>query len=172
MIRYYVLTFLLIHLLFSGFANAKKLTGACEDENGIRDAITTQDCQRKAVIGNKKYVIDILSTKKGEGLRYTMQRDPFALELLEKYQHDSKKIKYAAYTGTPALILTGWRMAQADEVGKDLLFWTGITGILGSYLWGQMLSNSNEDTLENAVSTYNRNASARGKATIQLGEDD
>lgn len=66
-------------------------------------------CSRIAIINHQEVLVDTGSTKKGEGLRFYLEKDPLAKKYLNEYQDRIKPKWYHAALGTTGttLILIG-----------------------------------------------------------------
>lgn len=52
----------------------------------ISNAVAEKTCSRVATINYQQVLVDAGSNKKGEGLRFYLEKDPISKKLLDKYQ--------------------------------------------------------------------------------------
>jgi hypothetical protein len=103
----------------------------------------------------------------GEGLKPIIKGNAEAEHLLADYQAGTKTRAWLAYTGSAGVaIILGGIFASPHlsdtRVGQRNVRFAftagGVATILGSYLWGRLSLNRNEDNLKKAVDTYNKTA--------------
>jgi len=105
----------------------------------------------------------------GENLRSILQETPEALEKLDLYQKNRRKVRFAAYTGTAGLVIafTNGLIAKlfvpkerrSDrhrvEDTETAVRWTGIGISVGSLIYGVSYLKSNEQNLNEAIVRFN-----------------
>lgn len=113
-------------------------------------------CSRTAIVNYQEVLVDTNSNKKGEGLRYYLEKDPVAASYLDKYQEGAKTHWANAALGTlgTLLILSGF-LTTRSEAGKRSLLITGTSIITLNFLVAKTLDHKNEANLQRAVDEYN-----------------
>lgn len=118
-----------------------------------------ETCSRVAVINYQKVLVDSSSNKKGEGLRFYLEKDPVSEALLDKYQKKNKPTVLSASTSTAGSILLFSGLLQAGDTtgiaNNNTLIYSGLGLIALSYLISKTQQYSNERILEEAVNQYN-----------------
>lgn len=121
-----------------------------------------ETCSRVATINYQEVLVDVSNNNKGEGLRYYLEKDPVAKELLDEYQDNNRSTwKSAAMsTGGSAMLLAGLlRKGQGDNeflTGRNMLIFGGITLITVSFLISKTNLFNNEYLLLKSVEEYNK----------------
>lgn len=122
-------------------------------------------CSRIATINYQKILVDAGTDKKGEGLRFYLEKDPQSKILLDKYQKENQPTFLKASTSTIGSILLLTGLLQPNESSgiqnKNTLMYGGAFLIALSYLTSKTLQYSNEKYLEQAVDQYNKRNSPR-----------
>ena len=117
-------------------------------------------CSRVATISYQKVLVDAGSNKKGEGLRFYLDKDPISKELLDKYQKKNKPTILSAATSTAgSLFILAGLFKTNDSAGvqnNNTLIFGGATLIAMSYLTSKTIQFSNEKILKQAVDQYNK----------------
>ncbi len=132
---------------------------------GHSAAQANQTCSRVATINYQNILVDAGSDKKGEGLRFYLEKDPVSKKLLNDYQKKSKPgiLSGASSTLGSLLILSG--LIQANKVSgsqnSESLILSGSLLVALSYLTSKTLQFSNEKILKEAVDQYNKRNSPR-----------
>ena len=99
-----------------------------------------ETCSRVATINYQEVLVDVSSSNRGEGLRYYLQKDKIAEELLDEYQGNNRPTWKSAAMSTlgTAMILGGILRTGDGEsetlTSKNFLLFGGITLIGVSYL--------------------------------------
>ena len=116
-----------------------------------------ETCSREAQINFQSILVDTNSSKKGEGLRYHLEKDKIALSYLNKYQENAQIEWQKALLGSlgSGLLITGAAI-NSDEATKRALMISGGTMILINYLVAKTLEKSNEKNLTKAIDEYNK----------------
>lgn len=124
-----------------------------------------ETCSRVAVINYQEILVDAGSSKKGEGLRYYLEKDPISKELLDKYQKKNKPSNWGAASSSlgSLLILSGLLQTNETEgfANRDSLLYSGAILIGISYLTSKTLQYNNEEYLKQAVDQYNKRNSPK-----------
>jgi len=126
--------------------------------NGFLSQLKAQEyCGRTATVNFQKVLIDTNSNEKGEGLRFLLEKDPQAKELLAKYQEGTKIKWYNAITGTigTGLVIAGSLTNGQNGNNKKLII-GGLSLILINFMTSMTSSRQNEQLLEKAVDQYNQ----------------
>lgn len=120
-------------------------------------ALADQTCSRVAQVNHQNILVDTNSHKKGEGLRYHLEKDPLALKYLDIYQ-DNAKIKWSnALLGTlgTGLMIYGAAGNNSKDTEKALII-SGATMVVVNYLISKTFEKANEKNLMRAISEYNK----------------
>lgn len=125
-------------------------------------------CDRLIKYRGKTLPCDSHLKRDGENLRSILQDTPEALEKLDLYQKNRKKVAFAAYTGTAglAIAVTNGLIAKLfvpKDPGRDrerkqtenAIRWTGIGLSVGSVIYGLSYLKSNEENLNDAIIRFN-----------------
>ncbi len=122
----------------------------------MANAFAADTCSRTAVINYQEVLVDTNSAQKGEGLRYYLEKDPKALELLNKYQKGTKTNWINAGLGTiGTLMILGGFLTTSSKSGKRSLLITGSSVIALNFLVAKTLEHKNESNLQQAIKEYN-----------------
>jgi hypothetical protein len=123
-------------------------------------AYSAETCSRIAIINYQEVLVDAGSNKKGEGLRYYLEKDANSQKLLDEYQEKNKPTVLGAATSTLGsfMILSG--LMQTNESSgiqnkNTLIFGGGILVAL-SYLTSKTMQYNNEVLLKRSVDQYNK----------------
>lgn len=118
---------------------------------------SAETCSRTAFINFQEVLIDTDSTRKGEGLRFYLERDEEALQYLNRYQRGTRLNWRSAAMGTAgtALILSGLFVNSASE-NRSLLYIGGATLLTLNFLISKTLETTNEQNLIKAIEEYNK----------------
>ncbi len=134
-----------------------------------QDAFGVETCGRTAIINHQEILVDHDSTKKGEGLRHHIKKDPVAENYLNLYQ-DGTKIKIAnAIVGTAGSLtfLTGLLVSDSGNSKKTMMI-GGAALIIVNFLMAKTLEHKNEEYLTRSIEEYNR----RNPSKIYFGPSD
>jgi hypothetical protein len=118
-------------------------------------------CSRLATINYQEVLVDV-SSNRGEGLRYYLEKDPLSKELLDKYQTNNKSTwkKAALSTVGSAMILGGFLRSNEGEnetfTGRNSLLFGGAILIAVSYLITKTNQYNNEYLLLKSIDEYNK----------------
>ena len=126
----------------------------------ISISYSAETCSRIAIINYQEVLVDAGSNKKGEGLRYYLEKDTNSQKLLDEYQERNKPTVLGAATSTLGsfMILSG--LMQTNESSgiqnkNTLIFGGGILVAL-SYLTSKTMQYNNEVLLKRSVDQYNK----------------
>ena len=121
-----------------------------------------ETCSRVATINYQDVLVDVSSSNRGEGLRYYLEKDQLAKELLDEYQDNNRPTWKGAAMSTlgTAMILGGFLRTTAGEdetfTSKNFLIVGGATLIGVSYLISKTKQYSNEYLLLKSIDEYNK----------------
>ncbi len=130
-------------------------------------AWSVETCSRVATINYQEVLVDVSSVNRGEGLRYYLQKDQFAKELLNEYQENNRLTwKSAAMStlGTGMLLGSLLRTSSGDSetlTSRNFLLLGGISLIGISYLVSKTNQYSNEYLLLKSIEEYNKRNTPR-----------
>jgi hypothetical protein len=118
-------------------------------------------CSRVAAINYQEVLVDV-SNNRGEGLRYYLEKDPIAKELLDQYQDNNKSTwkKAALSTVGSGMILGGLLRSNDGEnetfTGRNSLLFGGAILVAVSYLITKTNQYNNEYLLLKSIDEYNK----------------
>ena len=121
-----------------------------------------ETCSRVATINYQDVLVDVSSSNRGEGLRYYLEKDQVAKELLDEYQDNNRPTWKGAAMSTlgTAMILGGFLRTTGGEdetfTSKNFLIVGGATLIGVSYLISKTKQYSNEYLLLKSIDEYNK----------------
>ncbi len=125
-------------------------------------ASAVDTCSRVATINYQEVLVDVSSKNLGEGLRYYLQKDPIANDLLNEYQANSHTTWKSAALSTlgTGMILGGILRTNEGEneilTSKNFLLIGGVSMIGVSYLISKTHQFNNEYLLLRSVEEYNK----------------
>ena len=123
-------------------------------------ALSAETCSRVAIINYQEVLVDAGSNKKGEGLRFYLERDTQAQELLDQYQEKNKPTVWGAATSTLGSFMIFSGLVQTsrsdNSQNKNSLILGGGILVALSYLTSKTLQYNNEKLLKNSVEQYNK----------------
>ena len=126
-----------------------------------------ETCSRVATINYQEVLVDVSSSNQGEGLRYYLEKDQIAKELLNEYQDNNRPTWKSAAMSTlgSAMILGGFlRTNEGDNetlTSRNFLLFGGATLIGVSYLITKTNQVNNEYLLLKSVEEYNKRNTPR-----------
>lgn len=125
----------------------------------------TETCSRIAVVNYQEILVDAGSSKKGEGLRYYLEKDPISKKLLDEYQEKNKPSPWGAASSSIGSVLVFGGLLQTNEsdgfFNRDNMLYSGAILIAISYLTSKTLQYNNEDYLKQAIDQYNKRNSPK-----------
>ncbi|MBF0311825.1 MAG: hypothetical protein HQK52_00320 [Oligoflexia bacterium] len=126
-------------------------------------ALAAEICGRSAIVNYQEVMVDTTgNTKKGEGLRYFLDKDPISKKYLDEYQKRSSPKWYNAAIGT---VGTGFFIfglgnsgsIQESGIGSRRFYMLGGLSILVlNFLLVRTLEYNNERLLLRSVEEYNK----------------
>lgn len=138
-----------------------------------------ETCSRVAYINYQPVLVDTSSNNKGEGLRYYLEKDDKAKELLDQYQAANKPTLIGAGVSTlgTTMLLAGAltksnNSEQSQFLSKNFLIYGGASLIIMSYMTYKTLEYTNEKILNQSIEHYNkRNSPQIFFSPVADGED-
>ncbi len=116
-------------------------------------------CSRIAKINFQEVLVDAGDGRKAEGLRFYLEKDPIAKNLLNEYQKINRPSIWSVATSTlgSVMILTGiFQTGESNASNKNNLIFAGAAIIGINYLINKTISQSSEKILNKAVEQYNK----------------
>jgi ABC-type antimicrobial peptide transport system permease subunit len=144
-----------------------KLTGILLSIFLLSAAWGVDTCSRVAVINYQEVLVDVSSSNRGEGLRYYLQKDEVARDLLDEYQANNRPTWRSAAMSTlgSAMILGGVLRTNEGQnetfTSRNILIFGGATLIAVSYLISKTNQYNNEYLLLKSVEEYNKRNTPR-----------
>lgn len=129
--------------------------------------LAAETCSRVASINYQEVLVDVSSNRRGEGLRYYLEKDPVAKELLDEYQRNENPTWRSAAISTvgSAMILGGILRNDSENdqllISKNFLLVGGISLIAVSYLVSKTFQYNNEYLLLKSIDEYNKRNTPR-----------
>ncbi|MBF0297727.1 MAG: hypothetical protein HQK51_03355 [Oligoflexia bacterium] len=142
----------LINILFLSIISAT--TNNC--------AFAINICGRTAVINYQEVLIDTSTTKRGDGLRYYLEKDSVAKQYLDEYQQKNLPKWYNAAVGTvgtSVVLLSLGKLGPFEDVNdttKKTWLYSGLSLLILNFLLVKTLEYSNERLLIRSVEEYNK----------------
>lgn len=133
----------------------------------ILPAQAAETCSRAAIINYQEVLVDVSSSNRGEGLRFYLEKDEVAKELLDSYQENNRPSWKGAALSTvgTAMILAGFLRSSEGRgealTGRTSLLLGGATMIGVSYLISKTKQHNNEHLLNKAIDEYNKRNTPR-----------
>lgn len=130
-------------------------------------ARAAETCSRVATINYQEVLVDVSASNRGEGLRYYLEKDPVAKELLDQYQENNRPTWKSAAMSTfgTAMILGGFLRSNEGKnetlTSRNFLIFGGATLIAVSYLISKTNQYNNEHLLQRSVEEYNKRNTPR-----------
>lgn len=126
----------------------------------IHKSSAVETCSRVAVINYQEVLVDAGSNKKGEGLRFYLEKDPVSNKLLNEYQEKNRPSIWSAGTSTVGSLMVLAGLMQTNETSgisnRNTFLYGGGILIAISYLTSKTLQYNNESILKQAVDQYNK----------------
>ena len=126
----------------------------------INVSFSAEVCSRRAIVNYQEILVDGGSNKKGEGLRFYLEKDKNSKELLDEYQSKNKPTIWAAATSTFGSLMIFSGLLQTNESegvqNRNTLLFSGGILVALSYLVTKTTQYNNEDILKRAVDQYNK----------------
>ena len=124
-------------------------------------------CSRVAIINYQEVLVDVSSNSRGEGLRFYLEKDPVAKELLDEYQENNRPTWTGAALSTAGtgIMLAGLLRSSEGRgealTGRTTLLVGGAAMIALSYLISKTKQHNNEHLLQKSVEEYNKRNTPR-----------
>jgi hypothetical protein len=128
----------------------------------FNSVFAAETCSRVATINFQEVLVDTSNTNKGEGLRYYLEKDPIAVNLLNEYQEKNKPGKLSVVLSTigSSMImagLLGFNTGRNEAIfQRDNLVIGGLLVIGLNYLTTLTVQYNNEAILEKSIEQYNK----------------
>ena len=123
----------------------------------INELAAVETCSRVAIINYQEVLVDTSSNRKGEGLRFYLEKDKTANSYLDKYQEGTKiKLENALMGTVGTSMILGGILSNAQKTKKQSLLIGGATLMILNFLVAKTRETSNEKNLEKAVEEYNK----------------
>lgn len=116
-------------------------------------------CSRIAKINFQEVLVDAGDGRKAEGLRFYLEKDPIAKDLLNEYQDINRPSVWSVATSTlgSLMILTGiFQTGDSNASSKNNLIFSGVAVIGINYLINKTISQNSEKILNKAIEQYNK----------------
>lgn len=126
-----------------------------------------ETCSRVATINYQEVLVDASGNNRGEGLRYYLEKDPNARELLNEYQDNNRPSwKGAAMSTLGTAMILGSLLSTSsgrteNVTGRNFLLFGGISLIGVSYLISKTNQYNNEYLLLKSIEEYNKRNTPR-----------
>jgi hypothetical protein len=128
----------------------------------ISSGFAVETCSRIANINYQEVLVDTSSNNRGEGLRYYLQKDQVAKELLDEYQQNNKSNwKSAAMSTLGTSMVLGGLIVSKQGPAHDFMFYGGIGMMALSYIISKTNQHNNEYLLSKSVEEYNKRNTPR-----------
>lgn len=133
----------------------------------VANVFASDICSRTATVNYQEVLVDSSSSKLGEGLRFYLEKDPEAKELLDKYQESNKMrwVDAAMSTSGSGLIIFGlFRSSSSTDSGllsRQSMIMGGVSLIVLSYLISRTIQYNNEKYLMKSIEEYNKRNTPR-----------
>lgn len=117
-------------------------------------------CSRIALVNYQEILVDSSASRPGEGLRFYLEKDQTAKQLLDEYQDRSKPSwKSAAISTTGTLMILGGFLSSGNATGlgsRNTLLAGGASILILNYLYSRASQYKNESLLKRSVDEYNK----------------
>lgn len=128
----------------------------------VQNLYSAETCSRVAIVNYQEVLVDASSSNKGEGLRFYLEKDLEAKNLLDQYQEKNRPTLLSAATSTLGGLLIISNFLRSDSAtrngqsAKNGNLYLGSALIAISYLTSKTMQISNEKILDKAVNEYNK----------------
>lgn len=132
----------------------------------IATAHAAETCSRVATINYQEVLVDTSSNNRGEGLRYYLEKDQVAKDLLDEYQENNQpSIRSAAMSTVGGLMIVGSFLSTGKGgsgiTDRNFLLFGGLSLIGINYLISKTNQHHNEYLLSRSVEEYNKRNTPR-----------
>ena len=130
-------------------------------------SLRAENCSRVATINYQEVLVDVSNSNRGEGLKYYLEKDPIAKDLLNDYQKNLRPTWKTAASSTlgSAMILGGLLRTNTGDsetfTSRNFLLIGGATLIGVSYLITKTNQFNNEYLLLRSIEEYNKRNTPR-----------
>lgn len=120
-------------------------------------AFANEACSRIAIINQQEVLVDPSTDRKGEGLRFHLEKDELAKKYLDEYQNVVQNNLRPAIIGTigTGLVLSAFISNSSNDNRKALII-AGASTILINFLLDKTIEADNEKNLTRAIEEYNK----------------
>lgn len=124
-------------------------------------------CSRVAFINSQEILVDTSSNKKGEGLRFYLDKDETAKKYLDEYQKRNNANGYSIALGTAGSgLMIASLFTNSDSNEKKLfdstnMLLAGASLLILNFIIDKSIKKSNEKILDKAVNEYNKRNSPK-----------
>lgn len=140
-----------------GPARCRLLLALCLSVGLLGSTAHAANCGRTVTIDYQEVLIDNDATRKGEGLRYYLAKDPVALSYLDKYQAGTRIHWANAALGTVGTgLILGASLNSGNRDGQKNMLISGAVLLALNFLIVKTRDSYNETYLEQAIEEYNR----------------
>ena len=128
----------------------------------LESGLAAKSCERAAIINHQEIPLEIISRRKGDGLRPYLEKDKEALRYLDLYQERNRIHPFNTLLGIvgPGFLLTGLVLESKAEQKKTFLTW-GAVLVVTNFLVTKTIQGTSEFYLEKAVEEYNKRNSPK-----------
>jgi hypothetical protein len=124
--------------------------------NSAFAAKTLETCGRTALINYQEVLVDTDSSQKGEGLRFYLEKDPLAKELLNDYQEGTTHKFINVIFGVAGTGLVFSSIFVQNNKNKSGLILTGLALTIINFLAASTIEYTNEKVLIKSIEEYNK----------------
>jgi hypothetical protein len=124
----------------------------------LTSVFAAETCSRVATINYQEVLVDVSSKNRGEGLRYYLEKDEVAKDLLNTYQENNIPTWKSAALSTAgtALMIAGLMTSSNGDNTKNFMLFGGATMVAVSYLISKTNQYNNEYLLTKSIEEYNK----------------
>jgi hypothetical protein len=114
-------------------------------------------CSRVAIINQEEVLVDPSSSRKGEGLRFHLEKDAKAKYYLERYQEQGDSYLRPAILGSigTGLLLSAF-IVNTDSDSRKALLVSGASTLLINFLVTKTIDTTNEQYFQKSIEEYNK----------------
>ncbi|MBL7665554.1 MAG: hypothetical protein JNM93_10510 [Bacteriovoracaceae bacterium] len=126
----------------------------------VRVFAEAQTCSRVVQVNYQEILVDASSSKKGEGLRYYLEKDDVACKYLNEYQNNIRPTWQGAIISSIGSFMILYALLSSgnsmDKDKRNFFVMGGASVIFGNYLYAKTRQFQNEDLLNRAIDEYNQ----------------
>ena len=114
-------------------------------------------CSRIAIINQQEILVDPSTTRKGEGLRFHLEKDQVAKDYLKRYQDVGENKWRPATLGTIGTgLILGAFIANTSNNNRKAMIIGGTSTLLINFLITKTIESANESLLLKSIQEYNK----------------